>query len=108
MKYPLLPYSQLVFDMQKTNPEVYTTRSVFRLQKKEVDIARLHSAVEQAIRNHPVFQMHVDADGVQQYKPMEDVLHGQYHSVDFVDKGAYVDVHIKGNRILTKKNFYLK
>ena len=98
--YPLLPYSQLVFDMQKMNPEVYTTRSVIRLQKNEMDVTRLHSAVEQAIRNHPVFQMHVDENGMQRFEPLEDILHGQYHSVDFADKGAYVDVHIKGNRIL--------
>ena len=98
--YPLLPYSQLVFDLQKTSPEVYTTRSVIRLQKKEVDIARLHSAVEQAIRNHPVSQMYVNEDGMQQYEQQDDILHGQYHSVDFVDKGAYVDVYVKNNRIL--------
>lgn len=100
MKFPLLPYSQLVFDMQKTNPEVYTTRSVIRLQKNEVDIVRLQSAVEQAIRNHPVFQMYVDTEGMQQLDSLEDVLHGQFHSVDFVDNGEYVDVYVKGNRIL--------
>lgn len=100
MKYPLLPYSQLVFDLQKINPDVYTSRSVVRLQKRDVDIVRLQSAVEQAIRNHPVFQMHVDTEGMQQLEPLEDVLLGQFHSVDFVDHGEYVDVHVKGNRIL--------
>lgn len=98
--YPLLPYSQLVFDMQKSNPEVYTTRSVVRLQKNEVDIVRLQSAIEQAIGNHPAFQMHIDADGYQQFEPLPDVLHGQYHSIDFVEHDDSVDVHLKGNRIL--------
>ena len=100
MKYPLLPYSQLVFDMQKSNPEVYVSRTIARLNKEEVDVPRLQLAIEQAIRNHPVYQMHVDEDGMQQYEPLEDILHGQYHAVEFVDKGAFVDVHIVGNRIL--------
>lgn len=100
MKYPLLPYSQLVFDMQKSNPDVYVSRSIVRLNKEEVDVHRLQSSIEKAIRNHPVFQMRVDEDGMQQYELLEDVLHGQYHSVDFTDSGEYVDVRIKGNRIL--------
>lgn len=100
MRYPLLPYSQLVFDMHKSNPEVYVWRFIVRLNTKEVDVHRLRSAIEKAIRNHPVFQMHVDEEGLQQYEPLEDILHGQYHAVEFVDKGAFVDVRIVGNRIL--------
>ena len=98
--YPLLPYSQLVFDMQKSSPEVYTTGAVMRLEKSEVDMARLRSAIAQAIGNHPAFQMHIDADGYQQFEPLPDVLHGQYHSIDFVEHDDSVDVHLKGNRIL--------
>lgn len=98
--YPLLPYSQLVFDLQEENPDVYVSKSVIRLHKDEVDIPRLKHAIEKAIRNHPVFQMHVDADGLQQFEPLEDILHGQYHAVDFVEHDEYVDVLFQGNRIL--------
>lgn len=98
--YPLLPYSQLVFDLQEENPDVYVSKSVIRLRKDEVDIPRLTHAIEKAIRNHPVFQMHVDADGLQQFEPLEDILHGQYHAVDFKEHEEYVDVWMKGNRIL--------
>lgn len=100
MKYPLLPYSQLVFDLTKTNSNVYVFESVIRLRKEKVDIPRLKRAIEEAIRNHPVFQMHVDEDGLQQLAPLEDILHGQYHAVDFIDGDGYVDVQITGNRIL--------
>ena len=100
LKYPLLPYSQLVFDMQKTNPDVYVSKSAVRLCKADVDITRLKQAIEKAIRNHPVFSMHVDEEGRQYYEVLPDAFHGQYHSIDFVDNGEYVDVYIQGNRIL--------
>ena len=99
-KYPLLPYSQLVFDMLKSNPDVYWSCFGLRLDKKKVEVGRFKQAIEKAIRNHPVFQMHVDEEGMQHFEPIKDILHGQYHSVDFIDNGESVDVYIKGNRIL--------
>ena len=95
-----MPYSQLVFDMQKTNPEVYVSRLVLRMSKEEVDMTRFRQAIEQAFRNHPIFQMHVDAKGMQRLEPLPDVLHGQYHAIDIEEYDAYADVHIQTNRIL--------
>ena len=100
MKYPLLPYSQLVYDMQQANSDVYTSEFVVRLNKEEVDVSRLKQAVEKAIRNHPVFSMHVDEYGMQEYVPPLDVMHGQYHSVNFKDDGKYIEVKVANNRIL--------
>lgn len=99
-KYPLLPYSQLVFEMQKINPDVYVSKSGVRLRKDEVDIPRLKQAIAEAIRNHPVFSMRVDREGMQYYETLSDVFHGQYHSADFVEHDEYVDLLIQGNRIL--------
>ncbi len=99
-KYPLLPYSQLVFDMQRTNPDVYMSKSGVRLRKDEVDIPRLRQAIEKAIRNHPVFSMRVDEEGMQHFELQSDVFRGQYHAVDFEDHEEYVDILIQGNRIL--------
>jgi len=100
IKYPLLPYSQLVFDMQRENPDVYVSRSGVRLRKDDVDIPRLKQAISKALQNHPVYSMRVNEDGMQHYEPLSDVFHGQYHSVDFVEHDEYVDVMIQGNRIL--------
>ena len=99
-KYPLLPYSQLVFDMQRTNPDVYVSKSGVRLRKSEVDIPRLRQAIADAIRNHPVFSMRVDEEGKQHFEPLPDVFHGQYHAVDFVEHDEFIDVLLQGNRIL--------
>lgn len=100
MKYPLLPYSQLVYDMLKTNPEVYYSRFSLHINKRDVDSERLRNAFEQVLRNHPVFSMHVDDEGMQEYSPSADVLHGQYHSVVFFDEGESVRIDIAYNRIL--------
>lgn len=100
MKYPLLPYSQLVFDMLKTNPDVYYTRFGLRVDKREVDVERLKKAIELTLQNHPVFSMHVDEKGMQEYMPADDIFHGQYHSVDFCDEAEYVRIDIAYNRIL--------
>ena len=99
-KYPLLPYSQLVFDMLQTNPEVYHTRFSLCIDKREVDVERLKMAVEAALRNHPVFSMHVDEQGMQTYEPLTDIFHGPYHSVDFCDEGESGRIDIAFNRIL--------
>ena len=99
-RYPLLPYSQLVFDMLQSNPEVYTTRFSLRVDKRKVDVIRLKSAIETALRNHPVFSMHVDEEGKQTYEPLTDILHGPYHSVDFCDEGESGRIDIAFNRIL--------
>lgn len=100
MTYPLLPYSQLVFDMQRENPDVYISKTGIRLHKDEVDVPRLKQAISEAIRNHPVFSMRVDKEGKQHFEPLSDVFHGQYHAVDFVEHDEYIDVLMQGNRIL--------
>lgn len=100
MKYPLLPYSQLVFDMLQTNPEVYYSRFSLRVDKQEVDVERLRSAFEQVLRNHPVLSMFVNEEGMQEYVTSDDIWHGQYYSVDFCDEGETVRIDIACNRIL--------
>ena len=100
MKYPLLPYSQMVFDMLKTNPEVYYSRFSLRVDKREMDVERLKNAFEVTLRHHPVCSMHVDEEGMQEYVPAADIWHGQYYSVDFYDEGEYIRIDIVHNRIL--------
>lgn len=100
MKYPLLPYSQLVWDMLQTNPEVYYSRFSLRVDKQEVDVERLRSAFEQVLRNHPVLSMFVNEEGMQEYVTSDDIWHGQYHSVDFCDEGKTVRIDIAYSRIL--------
>ena len=71
-----------------------------RVDKREVDVERLRNAFEQVLRNHAVFSMYVDEEGMQEYRPADDIWHGQYHSVDFCDEGENVRIDIVYNRIL--------
>lgn len=98
--YPLLPYSQLVYDMLKSNPNVYWTCFIMRLNKEEVDVMRVKQAVEKAILNHPVFSMYINEYGMQEYDLKQDVLHGEYYSVEYIENGQFVDIHLRVNRIL--------
>lgn len=98
MKYPLLPYSQLVFDMLKINPKVYTTR--FSLLLDACYVGRLRDSIAKALGNHPIFSMRIDEEGMQYLGLSEDILHGPYHSVDFHNQNTKVRMDVAYNRIL--------
>lgn len=100
MNYPLLPYSQLVFDMLKTNPDVYTYRTTTRISKDDIECERFKNAIVTALRNHPVFQTAVDEHGLQHFDEHIDPLHGQYHSLRIREDSAYMYIDSVSNRIL--------
>lgn len=99
-KYPLLPYSQLVWDIMKHNDDVYWTRFTLRATKADTDFERLKAAIITTLNNHPVFSMVIDTDGMQYYKPTTDIMHGKFHSIDFREDNQYIYTDIASNRIL--------
>lgn len=97
MKYPLLPYSQLVFEQM----EAYTyAPSVFRFAKKDLDVDKARWICQKAILNHPVFQMDIDANGMQEYKKPADPLVGPYHTIQIWEEGDSVLISFYIHRIL--------
>lgn len=100
MNYPLLPYSQLVFEMLKTQPDVYTYRSITRIPQGEVNVSRIRHAVDVALRNHPVFSMVVDEQGLQHFDAQVNPMCGQYCNVNIWEDGTCVFVRCAYNRIL--------
>ncbi len=97
MKYPLLPYSQLVFEQM----EAYTyAPSVFRFAKKDLDVERARQLCQKVILNHPIFQMEVDANGMQEYKKPADPLVGPYHTIQIWEEGDSVLISFYIHRIL--------
>lgn len=99
-KYPLLPYSQLVWDMMQTDKEVYTFRSRVRVEKAVGRAARIEEALRAALRNHAVFSMRVDEQGMQYYDEQGDLLHGQFYAVEIEEAVDYIELDITSNRIL--------
>ena len=100
MRYPLLPYSQLVFDTIRWLPRVYSFPSVlcWRGGAKEKD--RIEKAIRAALANHPVLASRVDWRGRQYAALLKDILHGQYHDIDFEIKGEELYLRLSGSRIL--------
>ena len=98
-RYPLLPYSRLVFESLLQMPGVYYFKFIIRFDAS-INLNLLHEATELAIRNHPILQMKIDADGLQSYHPLHDVFNGQYHSISLVEEGNHTSLFLTFNRIL--------
>lgn len=99
MAYPLLPYSQLVLDLEHEVPGVYEMPFALRAKVSEVDPARLDAALRSAIRNHPVFSMRLDASG---HHPsvLIDELQGPSHSMSITEEDGFILIEGTINRIL--------
>ena len=98
--YPLLPFSQLVYDMTRRMPGVYSFpfAYIWRGGAKEKD--RIEQAVRTALANHPVFASRVDGRGRQYAAPLKDILHGPYHDIDFSAQGEDLIIQAQISRIL--------
>lgn len=99
-KYPLLPFSQLVYDMTRWMPSVYRFPMNYVWKNGAKDADRIEKAVRMALSNHPVFQMHTDSRGRQYAAPLKDILHGPYHDIDFTIDNEDVIIRIYASRIL--------
>ncbi len=100
MKYPLLPYSQLVFDMLKTQPDAYTYKLMMRLLKSEIDGARFREAFDAALHNHPAFRMIIDKQGMQHFDAKADPKHGQFLDLKIYEDENNLYCEYTFNRIL--------
>lgn len=98
--YPLLPYSQLVFETTRWMPSVYNFPSLLRWREGAVQKKRIENAIRKALNNHPVFASRVDWRGRQYGGIPKDVLHGQYHDIDLEIKGEDLYLRLFGSRIL--------
>jgi len=99
-KYPLLPYSQLVYDTTRWLPQVYRFGNTFRIKRGAKETERWKRAIEEALGNHPVFAMGVDWRGRQHAVPREEMFHGQYHRMFFQTEGEDLLITCYMNRIL--------
>jgi len=98
--YPLLPFSQLVYDMARWMPEIYR----FPMTVRWLGCAKEHERIEQAIRtalaNHPVFQMRVDWLGNHYSSPLKDMFHGRFHDIALSVHGDDLIIQAQISRIL--------
>lgn len=98
--YPLLPFSQLVFDAFQQDEKAvkaWTFPILLRAKSEEIDAMRLTAALEQAINNHPIFSMHISEEGKQTY---EKGYRTPYLSARVYSEDGYVYLSLTLNRIL--------
>ena len=99
-KYPLLPFSQLVYDMTRWIPGVYAFPFTYVWADGAKEIERIKQAICTAIANHPAFQMRVDWHGMHYAAPLKDMLHGPYHDIELFVQGDDMHIQARFSRIL--------
>ncbi len=99
-RYPLLPFSQLVYDIMRWMPGVYRFPAILRWKNGAKEKDRIEQAIGKAIRNHPVFAMQVDRKGMHYAADQKDILHGRYHRIALSKDGDDVLIQAEVNRIL--------
>ena len=100
MKYPLLPYSQLVYDSTRWTSHVYWFEMNWRWPNGAAQEERLFQAARTAMDNHPIFRARIDRHGMQMNSYLDDVFHGQYHDVRLCRLGNDVYGVARWSRIL--------
>ena len=100
LTYPLLPFSQLVYDSTRWFREVYWLGATVRIRQGARDIEQWRKALESALRNHPVFSSDVDCCGRQYTISSVDILYGKYHHFLLKIDGDDVLVEVRFSRIL--------
>ena len=99
-KYPLLPFSQLVFNMTRWMPWVYMFDFKWCWPGKKNELAYLEGIIVEVLNNHPVFKMQVDRHGLQTYNPALIGLKGRFHQIRLWTQGEDVYGSFKWSRIL--------
>lgn len=98
--YPLLPYSQLVYDSTRWMPHGYRFPMTFIWKNGAAEKERIEQAIRTALMSHPVFSMRINRDGTHYAAPLKDILHGRYHDVRLTLQGAHLVIETNMSRIL--------
>lgn len=99
-KYPLLPYSQLVWDTIRWMPSIYRFPSILRWKGGAKEKDRIAHAIRMTLVNHPVFAMQVDRRGMHYASEIKNVLADKYHSIILSEEKDDVIIRVDLSRIL--------
>ena len=95
-----MPFSQLVYDMMRWHPKVYSFPLVLCWRGGAKEKERFERAIRTALMNHPVFQMQVNWRGMHSFSPLKDVFHGRFHDIEIFVHGDDLIIQAQMNRIL--------
>ena len=94
-KYPLLPFSQLVYDSTRWLPQVYRFPMTIQIKGGAKELKRWEDAIRAALGAHLVFSSLVDIRGRQCAGSQNDILKGKYHHIALYTSGD--DLVIRGH-----------
>lgn len=96
--YPLLPFSQIVFNSIKAgNEQAWTFPFTLRMKSEDVDAEKLSRAIKTAIDAHPVLSMRIDDDGMQHH---EKGYRTPYLSYSITEREEWLYLELVVNRVL--------
>ena len=99
-KYPLLPFSQLVYDITRWKSGLYMNSMEILAKGEGKNIDRWREAIRTALLNHPVFSTQIDWCGRQYFVKNRNIFIGKYHQIDFFTKGDDLIINGRISRIL--------
>lgn len=98
--YPLLPFSQLVYDLTRWMPWMYRFSATFVMKGCADKSEKIQNAIRTALSAHRVFNMRIDRQGRQYRAENKDILHGRYHDFRLCTKGEDLYISSSLDRIL--------
>ena len=99
-KYPLLPFSQLVYDIPCWWRQVYRFPFVYKWIEGIKERECIEQAVRAALLNHPVFSSMIDWRGRQYSITPKHILRGKYHRFSFCVEGSDLLITARLSRVL--------
>ena len=100
IKYPLLPFSQLVYEMTSWMPGVYRFPVTLRWKNGACEKDLIEQAISKALMNHPVFAIRIDRHGMHYPSDIQDVLQGKFHCFALTEEGNDLIINAELSRIL--------
>jgi len=93
-KYPLLPFSQYIYDMVRWFPFAYRFTRTLRWKGGAKEEKKVREAIGKMQLAHPIFRTHIDWRGRQCEDLKMNTLHSRFFKLDIFTKGD--DLYLRG------------
>lgn len=99
LTYPLLPFSQLVYDTTRWLPRRFC-RYVITIRVKGIEKGMAEDVFRKVLENHPVFCSNINWRGRQYAIKVRDIFRGKYHEFSIWEKNDYLYMKMEINGVI--------